>query len=346
MSIKISEYPNVSIIILNWNGWKDTIECLESLYQIEYPNFNTIVVDNASNDNSVQKIKDYCEGKISINSKYINYNSNNKPIKIFEYIKEEIEKDYIFKDKDSFLNLPSNRKLVLILNDKNYMFVIGNNIPIKYFILKKLKTDYILLLNNDTVVESGFLTEMIQIAECDKRIGVIGPRVCRYYEPNENEWAWLQNIKNPDERDYISGDAFLIKIELIKTVGLLDSRFIHYIEDLDYCYSARKAGYKVIYVPTKSRVLHKGSVAQKKISGLVLYFRARNYFLFKRKHLTNFQFILFLIWFFRKKIIIEFRKYPKGKKYVVRGVFHGIQLILKDKTLLLKKKKQRTSDYY
>ncbi len=51
--------PQVAIIILNWNGWFDTIECLESIYQINYPNYQVIVVDNNSSDDSIKKIKDY-----------------------------------------------------------------------------------------------------------------------------------------------------------------------------------------------------------------------------------------------------------------------------------------------
>lgn len=50
-------YPRVSIIIINWNGWKDTLECLESLFQINYPNFDVILVDNASEDDSLEKTR-------------------------------------------------------------------------------------------------------------------------------------------------------------------------------------------------------------------------------------------------------------------------------------------------
>ena len=56
--------PSVSIIVLNWNGWEDTIECLESLYKIDYDNFNILIIDNNSEDDSIKKIKDYCNGII------------------------------------------------------------------------------------------------------------------------------------------------------------------------------------------------------------------------------------------------------------------------------------------
>jgi len=62
--------PRVSIIILNWNGWEDTIECLESLYQITYPNYDVIIVDNGSEDESLEMIRKYCQGKIRVESKF------------------------------------------------------------------------------------------------------------------------------------------------------------------------------------------------------------------------------------------------------------------------------------
>jgi GT2 family glycosyltransferase len=75
---------NITIIILNWNGWQDTIECLESVFQNNHPNYNVIVVDNDSNDESVQKIKEYCNGKIKIKSTFFRYDPNNKPLEILE----------------------------------------------------------------------------------------------------------------------------------------------------------------------------------------------------------------------------------------------------------------------
>ena len=88
-------YPQVAIIILNWNGWKDTVECLESLYQIDYFNYNVIILDNASHDDSIEKIKEYCEGKLKVKSSFLKYVSKNKPIKVFEYKKEHIDKNEI-----------------------------------------------------------------------------------------------------------------------------------------------------------------------------------------------------------------------------------------------------------
>ena len=87
----IPSNPSVTIIILNWNGWQDTLECLESLYQINYPHYQVILVDNHSQDQSLEKIREYCQGKITIKSPFLKYNPQNKPIKIKELTKEETE---------------------------------------------------------------------------------------------------------------------------------------------------------------------------------------------------------------------------------------------------------------
>jgi GT2 family glycosyltransferase len=114
--------PRVSIIILNWNGWRDTIECLESLYRIDYPNYDVIVVDNSSTDDSIEKIKEYCEGKIAVDSKFFKYDPRNKPIEVVECGKDE-KPDIPKAQRD---------RLFLIKNDKNYGFAKGNNIGIQY----------------------------------------------------------------------------------------------------------------------------------------------------------------------------------------------------------------------
>ena len=125
---------NVVIIILNWNGWQDTIECLESIYQNDYSNYKVIVVDNDSNDESINKIKEYCNGKIKIKSSFFRYNPSNKPIKVLETESNEHFKENIIKS--------SSRKLILIKNDKNAGYAEGNNIGIRYA-LNYLNSDYI-----------------------------------------------------------------------------------------------------------------------------------------------------------------------------------------------------------
>ncbi len=147
----------------------------ESIYQNDYPNYNVIVVDNDSNDESVNKIKEYYNGKIKIKSPFFRYNPYNKPIEIIEI---EPNENILTKNNDE----SSSRRLILIKNDKNVGFAEGNNIGIKYA-LNNLNPDYILLLNNDTVVDKGFLVEMLKVSESDNEIGIVGPKIYFYNEP-------------------------------------------------------------------------------------------------------------------------------------------------------------------
>ena len=141
--------PNVTVIILNWNGWKDTLECLESLFQIKYSNFEVIVIDNHSQDESIQKITNYCNGRIDVQSQFFQYQTDNKPIEIIEATNSEnINLKKSLKDQ-KIVNFDSKR-LLLIKNDDNYGFAEGTNIGIR-FALNNLESSYILLLNNDTV---------------------------------------------------------------------------------------------------------------------------------------------------------------------------------------------------
>ena len=108
--------PRVSIIVLNWNGWSDTIECLESLYQIAYPNYDVIVVDNGSADDSVRNLEMYAEGRIEVKSRFIKYNMNNKPISVMQYLKNE--SDGIELERMGISASSSDRRLVLLEREK------------------------------------------------------------------------------------------------------------------------------------------------------------------------------------------------------------------------------------
>jgi len=279
----------VVLIILNWNGWKDTIECLESVYQIDYSNYDVVVVDNGSEDNSVQKIKDYCKGKILLESNFFEYDAENKPISINEYTINETENGIGVM---TIKNGPSSEKLTLLLADKNYGFAEGNNIGIKYA-LNTLNPDYIFLLNNDTVVMKNFLSELIKVANLEDNIGIVGCKIC-YYDIPDKIWSsackigwWTGNLPDKDSKtvkgtDWVSGCGMLIKTKLMEEISLLDPELFFGWEDVDYCIRAHNANYKVIYNPN-SVIWHKVSISRKKLYKNAFspyYNRAKNRFIF------------------------------------------------------------------
>lgn len=339
--------PRVSIIILNWNGWKDTLECLESLYQIDYPNYDVILVDNGSEDDSIRKIKDYAEGKIKVESKFFEYSSENKPIKIIEYTREGAEAGG--GKEQEITHLSPNERLILIKNERNYGFAEGSNIGMRYA-LKALKPDYILLLNNDTVVDRQFLEELVKVAEGDPDIGFAGPKVY-YYDFNGrkdvinfaggrlNMWtgqSYHIGVNEVDEGqydeikevDYVEGSAFLVREELLDRVGLLDRDYFAFWEENDLCMRGLKGGYKSVYVPN-SRIWHKVSSSS---SNIKVYYLTVNRFRFMKKYATKLQLLSFLLYFFGFQFWLTagvFAIYRKDIKSLIsffRGVAGGMAL--------------------
>jgi len=259
--------PKVCIIVLNWNGLKDTVECLESLKKITYPNYEVIVVDNGSEGNDAEVLT----------GRYGNY-------------------------------------IHLIRNEKNYGFAEGNNTAIS-FVLANSNPDYILLLNNDTVVHPDFLDKLVAAAESDSQIGIVGPKV--YFHRTQNTFQsagatvnlWtgttaligfneIDNGQFDDKRevDWVMGCCLLIRRAVIETIGLLNPEYFALYEETEWCLRCKKAGYQVVYVPD-SVLWHKGGQATAKISGFRAYYMGRNQFIFMKRNCSLLQFISFLVIF-------------------------------------------------
>ena len=335
----------ISIIILNWNGWLNTIECLESLYQISYSNYEVILIDNGSKDGSLEEIRTYLEGKKIVASKFFEYSLDNKPILVSDYTKAQADSE---GDRGcEMADLPANRKLILIRNDKNYGFAEGNNIAIKYA-LTALNSEYILLLNNDTVVKVDFLDELIKAIECDQSFGFAGPIIYYYDYNGQKDIINVAGIDLIIKRglyhrfgageidrgqyntirvvDYLEGSCLLIKSAVLDKIGLFDSRYFAYWEETDLCIRGRDAGYKCICVPT-AKIWHKVSSSAPK--GLKLYYMTRNRFWFVKDHATRQELQSFLLYFFTRQfwIILRDNIYKKdmdGILIFLKGVLHGI----------------------
>lgn len=338
--------PKVSIVILNWNGWRDTIECLESLYRISYPDYDVILVDNGSKDDSIEEIKAYLDGKKAVASSFFKYSDDCKPIKILEYTIAEAELGG--GREDEIVYLPPNRRIILIRNDKNYGFAEGNNIGIRYA-LKALDPDYVLLLNNDTVVKDDFLNELIKAINSDESIGFAGP-VIYYYNYNgrtdiinvaginlimkkgtyhrigakEVDQGQYTNIKTVD---YLEGSCLLIRRTVLDKIGLLDLSYFAYWEETDLCIRGLDAGYKCVCVPT-AKIWHK--VSSSSVSTTKLYYMTRNRLWFMKDHATGQELRSFLTYFFINQLPITVgvylhRKDPKSLSVFLKGVLHGMQ---------------------
>ncbi len=191
----------------------------------------------------------------------------------------------------------------VIKNDQNLGFTGGNNIGMRDALRRG--TDYLLLLNNDTIVAPNFLAELVRVAESDARIGMVNPKIY-YFEPADRIWyaggkyiRWRTfpkhfGLRQRDDGSYdqmqevsfATGCALLIKAGVAQKIGLLDDIFFLSFEDVDWSVRALAAGYKAVYVPA-SVIWHRDSYVTEKNLGFAQreFYNMRNTVLCARKYL-------------------------------------------------------------
>jgi GT2 family glycosyltransferase len=254
--------PCVYIILLNWNNYADTKQCLESLAAATYPNFKTLVVDNGSADGSGQQLQ------------------------------------------KQFPNLK------FIFNDHNLGFSRGCNVGIRAA-LNDPASAYVLLLNNDSTVAPGFLEEAVLTAEGNRSIGLVGGKILQsadnpvisYAGGAITRWRGGMIIRGFGEVDrgqydqvceteFITGALMLIRREVLEKVGLLPEEYFFGVEEQDYSFAVRRAGYTLYYVPSLL-AYHRGDGSHWNWDPKFVYNGYRNRLIFQEKYMPA---GLFLLW--------------------------------------------------
>lgn len=246
----------VYIIVVNWNGWKDTIECLESLLLLEHLDFRIVVCDNGSDDESVISLRQW--GERTFGSGAINW--------------QELNRDSAEKGDGS-----RDAKFSLIINGTNLGFGGGTNIGLRYA-LACGDADYCWLLNNDTVVAPLALSEMVTRLNEKSDASMCGSTLREYSNPARIQalggavyYKWLglawhigRTIKGDElldpvlvekKMDYVVGASLLVSSEYLKEVGLLSEDYFLYFEEIDWV-TRGKGRYSLAYAPN-SIVYHK-----------------------------------------------------------------------------------------
>lgn len=283
----------VSIILLNYNGLKDTEECIKSLEKIQYNNYEIIVVDNKSTDNSYEELK----------SKFSN-------------------------------------KHRIIQSGNNGGFAFGNNIGIKEAL--DIGSEYVLLLNNDTLVEEDFLNKLVETAEKSKECGVVCGKI--YYE-SERGKVWFggghidwnkfygfhiqdETLKDETEITFTTGCLMLIKREVLEKVGFLKEDYFMYYEDVDYCARVLKKAYKIIYNP-HSIIYHKVSAATGgEESEFAVYWNTKNRLKLMNRFSEEFSKIHMFkskAFFYLTRIIVLFKYTLKRENKKSKALLRGIR---------------------
>lgn len=265
----------VSIIIVSFNTKKLLLDCIESILRhTKGLSYEIIVVDNASTDSSVQAVENLCR-------KY--------------------------------------KQIKLIKNSKNLGFGAANNQGIK-----RAKGRYILLLNSDTLFRKNILSGMVSWMDKKENVGIVScalknkdgslqgtggyfPTIVRVFS-----WMTIQDLpfvdylikpfhpvhrlspfrgesfyKRKKELDWVTGAFMLIRRQVIKDIGYFDEDFFMYTEEVDYCFRAKKSGWKIYYLP-KFSIVHLGGASGREWGHVILEFEGVK--LFYKKHYPAWQY--------------------------------------------------------
>lgn len=242
-------FPKIVILILNWNGKKDTLECLSSLQAArQKPKFATLVIDNGSTDDSVAAIR------------------------------------------AAFPEVP------ILETKENLGFAGGNNAGMRWALDKSF--DWILLLNNDTVVAPDFLEGFLFAAKTKPEGKIFGAKIYRYqdkaridhlggfWNPSTAEFesnAFGQiddgSFEEMQQVDYVCGCALLMHRAVPEAIGLLEESFFLLWEETDFCTRAKRAGFQIWTAP-QAKLWHKVSTSFTGGKAHMHYFWWRNRLLY------------------------------------------------------------------
>ena len=241
--------PRVTIIVLNWNGLADTLECLESLASLDYPNYEVVVVDNGSTDGSVSVIRERCPGVTIVeNGENLGYAGGNN-VGLCHAMAQGA--DYALLLNNDTVVDPAF--LGILVNAAEAEPAVGIAGPTIYY---HERPDVIWSAGGAINWQRGS-TWMVGLDEQDK--GQFGAE--------------------PRPVDFVTGCAMLVRRAVLERAGLLDERFFAYYEEAEWCVRAARAGFQVMHVPM-AHIWHQISPAAQADSPLVHYYMTRNRLLF------------------------------------------------------------------
>lgn len=257
----------ISVVVLSWNTKGLLRDCLKSVKQSLVGDFKVeiIVVDNASNDGSVEMVKrEFSETR-------------------------------------------------LIINEKNLGYGKGNNVGIK-----AAKGEYVLVLNSDTIIDKGAIEKLVEFLDKNKGVAIVGPKLLNSDGTPQANCGRFPNLTisfimlylehfglgrlvrwSPDKSqfvDWLMGAAFIARREVFEKIGGFDEKIFMYMEEIEWFYRARKAGFKAYFLK-EAEIVHlgRGSSKSGKTDPILNIYRGIIYFFKKHKSVPEKVILLFLL---------------------------------------------------
>lgn len=252
----IHNHPLVYVILVNWNGKADTLDCLDSLWRVDYARMKVLVVDNGSSDGSAQEIpvaNPHVE-LLALGRNLGFVGGNNAGI---TYSLDQGAEYVLLLNNDTTVSPDFLTRLVAAAESGSEVGVVG---PVIYY---HSQPEVIWSAGGRVDWQSGS-THMVGIGE--REAGQFGSA--------------------PRKVDFISGCAMLIKAEALKQAGLLDASFFMYYEEVEWCVRFQRAGYTILHTPA-AKIWHKISPEAREASPVVHYYMTRNRLIFLKKTQAN-----------------------------------------------------------
>ncbi|MEO5591781.1 MAG: glycosyltransferase family 2 protein [Chitinophagaceae bacterium] len=312
--------PRVYVIILNYINWEDVAECLESLFRSHYDNYSVIVIDNDSQNTSLEQLFHWAENNTVFSNRlsYFSKNILKKPI------------GYTYFTSDAFANKirPVDfPRLVFVQNKENKGFAGGIN-PVLQCLLKE--DAYVWLLNPDMVVEESTLPGLAAFAVNNSVESIIGSVIKYYSCPgkihlyaggkinfNSGTIKMIKSKSGLSQMDYVSGGSLFTHINSFHNLGLLPEDYFLYWEETDWCYRAKLNGYNLQLCETA--VCYDKVSASIGKSFLADYYYTRNGLIFLSKYKKSK--VALAVFFTMLRFL---KKIATGQPARAKGVYKGM----------------------
>jgi GT2 family glycosyltransferase len=284
--------PLVSIVLLNWNSWRDTVECVESCMKLTYPNLGIVLVDNGSTDGSEEYLRErYPDLDFIQTGANLGFAGGNNI-----GIQHALEKgaDYVWLlNNDTVVAPDALGALVSVAEGDDKIGMVGSKI---YF------------YDNPRLLWYA-----------GAEINPLKPHRMHHIGLREEDKGQYDTQYEPD---FVTGCSILAKKQMIRTVGVMDDSYFLYFEDSDWGFKAKRAGWKLVYCPL-SLVYHKESLS---IGGadspLMRYYCSRNFLYFIKRNLPN-KFISSFLYVLFEYVIVNIKKRKFASAIMaLRGIYH------------------------
>lgn len=250
----------VAVILVNYNGWKDTIECLKSLEKVQYDNFEVVVVDNNSTDNSVAEIEKF-------------QTTTNLTMTV------------IVHDENVGFAAGNNIGLRYVLNnDSDYFLFLNNDTIVDKYLFNNLLKPF----KNTNV---GATIGKIYYADEPSKIWYAGGELkFNLMKPSHNDFNEEETeiIHETREVSFATGCCLCCSSKCVSSVGEWSEDYFLYEEDVDYSIRIVNAGFKVVYI-SDAVIYHKVSSSTSAISNISQIYQVRNRMILINKYLSGIQ---------------------------------------------------------